>query len=74
MLSYWLKCKKNSESKNSKVIKTKNGRMIFTSKCAICGNKKSKFVKEQKARRLLSKLTEIKLPILSDLPIENILF
>ena len=37
-----------------------------------CDSKKSKFIKEQEARGLLSKLTGIKVPILSDLPIANI--
>ena len=33
MLSYCLKCRKNTESKNSMVVKTKNGRMILSSNC-----------------------------------------
>ena len=37
-------------------------------------SKKSKFIKEQKARRLLSKFKKTKVPILSDLHITNILF
>ena len=60
---------KKYESKNSKVVKTKNGRIMLLSKCA-----KLEFIKEQEARGLLIKLTVIKLPILSDLPIANILF
>ena len=47
MLSYCLKCKKNTESINPKVSKTINSKTIILSKCAICGSKKSKFVKEQ---------------------------
>ena len=46
MLSYCLKCRKNTESKNPKVIKTKNGRIMFLSKCAVCGSKNSKFIKD----------------------------
>ena len=42
------------ESKNPKVVKTKNVRTIFLSKCAVCGNKKSTFIKEQKSCELLS--------------------
>ena len=40
MLSYCLKCRKNTESKNPKVVKTKNGRIMLLSKCAVCDSKK----------------------------------
>ena len=69
-----LRCRKNTESKNPKVVKTKNGRRILLSKCAVCNSKKYKFIKEQQARGLSSNLTGIKVPILSDLSITNNLF
>ena len=50
MLSYCLRCKKNTESINPKVSKTTNGKTMILSKCAICGSKKSKFIKEQQAK------------------------
>ena len=56
MLSYCLKCKKNTESIDPKVSKASNGKTIVLSKCAICGSKKSKFIKEQQAKGLLSNL------------------
>ena len=56
MLSYCLKCKKNTESITPKVLKTTNGKTMILSKCAICGSKKSKFIKEQQAEGLLSNL------------------
>ena len=56
MLSYCLKCRKNTESKNLKVAKTKNGRMMFLSKCAVCDSKKSKFMKQQEVSGLLGSL------------------
>ena len=56
MLSYCLKCKKNTESINPKVSKTTNCKMMILSKCAICGSQKSKFIKEQQAKGLLSNL------------------
>ena len=49
MLSYCLKCKRNTESTNPKVLKTTNGKAIILSKCAICGSKKSKFIKKQES-------------------------
>ena len=56
MLSYCLKCKKNTESINPRVPQTTNGKIMMLSKCAICGSKKSKFIKVQQARGLLSNL------------------
>ena len=69
MLSYYLKCRKDTESKTPKVVRTKNGRVMLLSKCAVCNSKKSKFLKEQEAKRLLSNLTGVKIPFLSGLPI-----
>ena len=69
-MSYCLKCKKNTESIDSNVSATSNGRTMILSKCAICGSKKSKFIKNQEANRLLSNLgiktPLIKIPILGD--------
>ena len=45
MLSYCLKCGKNTESKYPKIAKTKNERIMLLSKCAVCASKKSKFIK-----------------------------
>ena len=56
MKTYWVKSRKNTENLNSKIFKTKNGRLIMQSKCADCGIKKSRFVKEQEAKGLLSSL------------------
>ena len=56
MLSYCLGCRKNTQSKNPQVVRTKNERIMFLSKCAVCDSKKSKFIKEQEATRLLSSL------------------
>ena len=53
MLSYYLKCIKNTESKNPKVGKTKNGSITLSSKCEECDGNKSKFIKEQEPSRLL---------------------
>ena len=70
MLSYWLKCKKNTESINPKISATSNGKTMILSKCAICGSKKSKFIKKQEAKGLLSNVgnrTSLsKIPILRD--------
>ena len=55
MLSYYcLKCRKNTESKNPKVARRKNGRIMFLSNCVVCNSKKSKFLKQQEASGLLS--------------------
>ena len=71
MLSYCLKCRRNIESINPKVSKTTNGKAIVLSTCAICGSKKSKFIKQQEAKGLLSNLglrTALnKIPVLGDI-------
>ena len=71
MLSYCLKCKKNTESINPKVSNITNGKTMILSKCATCGSKKSKFIKEQQAKGLLSNLgirTPLnKIPLLGDI-------
>ena len=51
-----MKCRKNAESKNSKNARTKNGKIMLLSKYAVCGSKKSKFMKDQEASVLLSRL------------------
>ena len=56
MLSYCLKCKQSTESINPKVSKTTSGKAMILSTCAICGSKKSKFIKEQQAKGILSNL------------------
>ena len=70
--TYCEKCRQNTGNLNSKVFKTKNGRLIMQSICADCGIKKSRFVKEQEAKGLLSNLG-IKTP-LSKIPLLNVLF
>ena len=54
MLSYCLKCRKNMQSKNPKVISTENGRIMLLSllKCVIV--KKQSLLKSNEASRLLS--------------------
>ena len=54
------------------MFKTKNNRLIMQSKCSVCGTKKSRFVKKQDAKGLLSNLG-IKTP-LSKIPLLNVLF
>ena len=56
MLSYCcLKCRKTTESKNPKVARAKNGRIMLSLKCAVWDSKKSIY-KEQEASVLLSSL------------------
>ena len=56
MKSYCLKCRKDTENINPRVSNTSNGRTKILSKCAILGSKKSRFIKDQKAKGLLSNL------------------
>ena len=70
MSSYCQKCRKNTQSIDPIVSETSNGRTMILSRCALCGNKTSKFIKEQEAKGLLSNLgirTSLsKVPILVD--------
>ena len=56
MNNYYVKCKRDTENINSKMLRTNNNRLIMQSKCSVCGIKKSRFVKEQEAKGLLSNL------------------
>ena len=67
MKSYCSKCKKDIENIDPKVSANSNGRVMILSKCAICGSKNSRFIKNQEAKGLLSKLG-IRTP-LSNVPI-----
>ena len=71
MKSYCLKCKEDIENINPTVLKTSNDRTMILSKCAICKSKKSRFIKNQDTKGLLSNLgirTPLsKVPILGDI-------
>ena len=72
MNTYCVKCRKNTENIDPKMVRTRNNRLIMQSKCSVCGIKKSRFVKKQEAKVLLSNLG-IKIP-LSKVSLLNILF
>ena len=72
MLTYCVKCRKNTENLDSKIFKTKNNRLIMQLKCTVCGIKESRFMKEQEAKDLLSNLG-IKTPLIKILLL-NVLF
>ena len=56
MNTYCLKCKTNTSNIHPKMVKTKNNRLLMQSKCSTCGTKKSRFVKEQEDKDLLTQL------------------
>ena len=62
----------NTANIDPKIVKTKNNRVMILSKCVVCNNKKSKFIKEREAKGLLSNLG-IRTP-LSKVPLLNVLF
>ena len=73
MKSYCLKCRKDTENINQLVSNTSNGRTMILSKCAICGSKKSRFIKKQEAKGLLSNLG-VRTPLSKVLILGDILF
>ena len=70
MPSYSLKCGENTKDIILQVSRTTNSGIIILSKCAVCGDKKSKFIKKQEAKGSLNNLVIrtllSKIPILRD--------
>ena len=54
MNSYCLKCKKDTENINPGVSNTSNGKTMLLSKCAKCGSKRSRFIKNQEEKGVLT--------------------
>ena len=50
---YCLSCKKNTANENSSVTKTRQDRLMLLSHCAICGKKKSTFIRNQELNNLV---------------------
>ena len=67
-----VKCRKDTENMDPKILRAKNNRLLMQSKRSVCGIKQSRFLKEQEAKGLLSNLG-IKTP-LSKIPLLNVLF
>ena len=72
MKTYCVKCKTDTDNIDPKMFRTKTNRLLMQSKCSVCKNKKSRFVKEQEEKGLLSDLG-IKTPF-SKIPLLNVLF
>ena len=70
MLSYCLKCRKNTQSKNPEVVKGKNGRIMLSSKCSACNRN---FFKKQEGRGLLS-ILGIRTPLIQILLLGALFF
>ena len=71
MKTYCVKFRTNTDNIDPKIFRTKNNRLLMQSKCSVCENKKSRFVKEQEAKGLLSNLG-INTPF-STIPLLNVL-
>ena len=70
--TYCLACRKYTKSSNPKIVRNRQKRSMIQSNYAICGSKKSRFIKEHQAMELLSNLG-IRTP-LSQVPLLNVLF
>ena len=73
MKSYCLKYRKDTKNINPRCSKTSNGRTMALSKCATCGCKKSRFIKNQEANGLLSNLG-VKTPLIKIHILGDVLF
>ena len=67
-----LACRKYAKSINPKIVRNRQNRSTIQSNCAVCGSKKSRFIKEHQAIGLLSTLG-VKTS-LNKVPLLNILF
>ena len=56
MKTYCLKCKTDTDNIDPKMFRTQNNRLLMQSKCSVCKKKKSRFVRDQDAKGLLSNL------------------
>ena len=72
MTTYCIKCRKDTENIEPKMVRTNNNKLIMQSKCPVCRIQKLRFVKEQEAKILVSNLG-IKTS-LSKIPLLNVLF
>ena len=70
--TYCLACRKYAKSINPKIVRNRQNRSMIQSNCAVCGSKKSRFIKEHQAMGLLSNLG-IK-TALSKVSLLNVLF
>ena len=70
--TYCSVCTDYTKNNNLKIVRNRQNRLMIQSNCAICGSKKSRFIKEQQAMGISSNLG-IKTP-LSKVPLLNILF
>ena len=71
MSSNCFKCRKNTESKNSKIVKTKNERIMLLSKCATCDSKNQVL---SKCKKLLLSSLGIRTPLSNILSVVPLLF
>ena len=51
METYCVSCTKYTENENSNVRKTKQNRSMLLSNCAVCGKKKSNFIKDKELHK-----------------------
>ena len=47
MKTYCVKCRKDTENIDPKIVRTKNNRLVMQSKCSVCKIKKSRFVSKR---------------------------
>ena len=65
MLSFCLKCSKNTERKKPRFVTTKSRRIMLSSNCAVFGSKKIEIFQKQESKMLLIVISKI--PVLSPL-------
>ena len=44
MKTYCVKCRKDTENIDPKMVRTKNNRLVMQSKCSACGRRSKRFI------------------------------
>ena len=53
MNTYCVKCRKDTENIDPKIVRTKNNRLVMQSKCSVCGIKKIWICKRTRSKRFI---------------------
>ena len=51
--TYCLACRKYTKSINPKIVRNKQNRSMIQSNCAVCGSKKSRFIKRTSSNGII---------------------
>ena len=53
MKTYCIKCRKDTENIDLKIVRTENNRLVMLSKCSVCGIKKIEICKRTRSKKFI---------------------